>query len=146
MSAWIITSATAILLGGGTWVITNFVGSPIRKFFDLRGEVIRRLIEFGNVGASRNEAGPGMVELIDISYEQRARLHQAQMVFRDLASQMRSFAENEGMAMWLVRKLGYDPMEAGVALIGLSNNYDTYGDGRAESHERVKSALRIKWR
>jgi hypothetical protein len=30
------------------WVVLEFVGRPLRNFFDLRGEVIRRLTEFGS--------------------------------------------------------------------------------------------------
>ncbi len=34
------------------WVVLEFVGRPLRRFYDLRGEVIRRLTEFANVGAT----------------------------------------------------------------------------------------------
>ena len=33
------------------WMITEFLARPFRQFFDLRREVARRMVEFGNVGA-----------------------------------------------------------------------------------------------
>jgi hypothetical protein len=71
----------------------EFVGRPLRKFFDLRGEVIRRLIEFANVRAHWKElpdssgAVSGNLEEIDLSAVDLARLEEAQRTFRDLASQ-----------------------------------------------------------
>jgi len=90
--------------------------------------VIRRLNEFGNVGAlwKESRASPGEVEQTDRSEKEIARLEDAQRVFRDLASQMRAFAENEPLAMKLVRRLDYDPMKASLGLTGLSIKYDTY--------------------
>ena len=35
--------------------VTSFVGSPVRKFFDLRGETVRRLTEFASVCARYKE-------------------------------------------------------------------------------------------
>ena len=33
------------------WIITEFLGRPFRQFFDVRREVTRRMVEFGNVRA-----------------------------------------------------------------------------------------------
>jgi len=45
-AAQVIGSFLAAALG---WVVLEFVARPLRKFYDLRGEVIRRLTEYANV-------------------------------------------------------------------------------------------------
>ncbi len=50
-------------------------------------------------------------------------LEEAEGVFRDLASQMRAFAQNEILAVWI----RYDPVMASAGLIGMSNSLATYG-------------------
>lgn len=133
----------------GCWAALTFVGGPLRKFFDLRGEIIRRLTEFGNVRARYKVLPDGSLgvggheELEQISEPEIARLEEAQRTLRDLASQMRAFAENEVLAARLVR-WRYDPMKASAGLIGLSGSYDTYGKDRALHSETVVKALRIK--
>jgi hypothetical protein len=130
------------------WIASSFVGGPVRRFFDLRGEVIRRLTEFGNVRARwkdiRDDSGAssGQVEEMDISEKEIARLEEAQRVLRDLASQIRAFAENEPLAMRFVL-LRYDPMTASSGLIGLSNAYDSYGESKAFQRKKIETALRI---
>ena len=147
-SAVLIALGSAVCVALG-WGVSSFVGSPVRKFFDLRGEIIRRLTEFANVRA-RYKVLPdgslgvgGLEELGQISDPEIARLEEAQRTLRDLASQMRAFAENEALAAWVVRRL-YDPIHASAGLIGLSRSYDTYGKDRAFHRETVVKALRIK--
>ena len=109
----------------------------MRRFFDLRGEIIRRPTEFANVRARFG----GLEELGPISDQENARLEEAQRTLRDLASQMRAFAENEPLAAWFVC-WRYDPMNASAGLIGLSGSYDTYGSDRAFHGQTVATALR----
>ena len=45
-------------------------------------------------------------------------LEEAEGVFRDLASQMRAFAQNEILAVWI----RYDPVMASAGLIGMSKS------------------------
>jgi hypothetical protein len=47
----VIGSFFAAALG---WVILEFVGRPLRKFYDLRGEVIRRLTHHSFVSGPRH--------------------------------------------------------------------------------------------
>src|ERR1700683_2958281 len=124
------------------WIATSFVGGPVRKCFDLRGEVVRRLTEFGNVGARWKGSRAPPNEIMDRSAKEIARVEDAQRVFRDLASQMRAFAENEFLAMKLVR-LWYDPRNASDGLIGFSTELDTYGESRASRRKPIETALRI---
>jgi hypothetical protein len=140
-----LAGAAGAIIG---WIISSFIGTPVRKFIDLRGEVIRRLTEYANVRARwkevRNPSGAvSRVEEQGLSDKEIARLEEAQRVLRDLGSQMRAFAENESMAMWLVG-WRYDPMKASGGLIGLSNEYDRYGSGKALHRTTVATALRIE--
>jgi hypothetical protein len=134
------------ICGALGWTVCAFLGTPIRRFLDLRGEVIRRLTEFANVLAQYKEIrdSDGKVERLELSDDDSARLEVAKRVLRDLGSQMRAFAHNEPPAMWLVRHLRYDPTAASAGLIGLSNRYDTYGFERARHRQTVEIALRIK--
>jgi hypothetical protein len=138
-------SAAGGALGAtGGWVVSTFVGGPVRKFFDMRGEVIRRLTEFANVRARYKPLpdGSGNLGEMGLSDKEIARLEEAQRTLRDLASQMRAFAENEPLAAWFVR-WRYDPLKASAGLIGLSGSYDTYGKDKAFHRETVATALRI---
>jgi hypothetical protein len=150
-SLWIaLGSALGGALGATLgWTVSSFVGAPLRKFFDIRGEIIRRLTEFANVRARWKEvldesgAFVGQLEAVgEHSAEEIARLEEAQRVIRDLGSQMRAFAENETAAMWCVR-LRYDPARASAGLIGLSNTYHTYGQEKHSNVQTVNKALRI---
>jgi predicted DsbA family dithiol-disulfide isomerase len=142
-----MTSAFWLALAGGAlgWVTLSFVGAPVRRFLDLRGEVIRRLTEFANVRARWKEVRdrPDQLEEVQLSEQELARLEEAQRVIRDLASQMRAIAENEPVAMWFVRLLCYDPVTASAGLIGLANAYDTYGGNKNFQRQTVNKALRI---
>jgi hypothetical protein len=131
------------------WMASAFVGSPVRKFFDLRGEIIRRMTEFANVRARWKEipddvgAISGNREDMGLSDKEIERLESAQATLRDLAAQMRAFAENETLALWFITRLRYDPAGASAALIGLSNTYDTYGKGKAWQKQMLGKALKV---
>jgi hypothetical protein len=139
-----------ILLGGFGWFTLEFVGRPVRRLFDLRGEVIRTMTVFANVRARWREvrddvgASSGDAEELQLSYEEIGRLNEAKVAYRDLASQLRAFAQNEYFATWIVRRFGYEPAKASGSLIGLSNTIETYGGNRAFQTRTVQEALRIK--
>ena len=143
----IIGSAFAAALG---WIILEFVGRPLRKFFDLRGEIIRRLTEFANIRARWKEvpdssgAISGDREDMGLTDAEIVRLEEAQKALRDLASQMRAFAGNETFALYVVHWLKYDPKNATAGLIGLSNSFDTYGKQKAFHRKTLDDALRIR--
>ena len=63
----------------------------LRRFFDLRRDVNRRLVEYGDVLARAKMDGDMRVPL-DISPVEDARLTEAQVVLRGLAGEMRAFA------------------------------------------------------
>lgn len=149
-----MTSAIQVIgsffAGAFAWVLLEFVGRPTRHFFDLRAEVIQKLVEFGNVRARfkvvRRE-NEGVYEAVqgdlDVSDVELARLEEAENSFRNLAARMRAFADNETFALWTTRLLRYDAKEASKALIGLSNTYSVYGEARATHRQRLIEALRL---
>jgi len=49
------TFVLAAFGGAIAWFLTAFVGGPIRRFYDLRREVNRCLVEYGNVLARHRE-------------------------------------------------------------------------------------------
>jgi hypothetical protein len=136
-SVWLtLGSAFGGALGAaGGWTITAFVGEPLRKFMNLRGEVIRRATEFANIPSTLKELreAPGEFERIKRSEEDTTRSKEAQRILRDLAAHMRTFAENEPLALGFVR-LRYDPMRASAGLIGWSNTFDVYGESKASTN------------
>jgi hypothetical protein len=68
-------------------------------------------------------------------------LREAKDAFRDLAARMRAFALNEHLAVWLVRLWRYDPWEASVALLGVSNTLHKKGGSRANAKSNLERAL-----
>jgi hypothetical protein len=82
------------------WLVFQLIGRPVRDFLDLRREVRRRMLQFANVPVVKlTPAGKGLdpSELVP-------RGKEAQDLFRDLGSQMRSFGETEYGATWVLRR------------------------------------------
>jgi hypothetical protein len=138
------SSVGVFALGGVGWWVTSFIGRPFREFFDLRREVIHKSVLYSNVAAAQRESPDGSVTAREMAQGELDRLREAQGVFRDLAARMRAFALNELPAVWLVKKLGYDPMTASTRLIRVSNNLETYGRGRHDAAEALQKVLRFR--
>src|SRR5437867_2404222 len=111
------------------WVALEFVARPIRRFYDLRGEIIRRMAQYANVRARYKEERdePNRVTELTLSEAEIAKLDEARHAIRDLATQMRAFALNETFAKWILLLLRYDLHKASEGLFGVSNTLDTYG-------------------
>jgi hypothetical protein len=127
------------------WFLTEFVGRPFRRFFDLRGEVSHRLVQFDNVTArSKMVDNNTRREPIGLPDNENARLTDAENAFRDLASQIRAFAQAEPFAEWIVRcVVGYKAAEISKALIGYSNEIGTYGPSRAHFKKKIEELMRF---
>jgi|HubBroStandDraft_6_1064221.scaffolds.fasta_scaffold819831_1 hypothetical protein len=131
------------------WVTLEFVGRPLRKFFDIRGDVIRTIVEFANVRPrfeERDGSSPGEIfeeEDTQLSETDMKRLDTARDAFRALGAQLRAFAGNETWAGYVVSWLGYDPLKASSALIGLSNSVDRLNAERRSYEKSVAEALLI---
>ena len=70
--------------GAGAWVVLEFFGRPLRKFYDLRGETIYLLAQTSNVSARFKEipddvgAISGQVEALNVTDDQIADIKEAQ--------------------------------------------------------------------
>lgn len=128
------------------WVTLEFLGRPYRKFLDLRGEVIRLLVETANVSARFKEprSENDSVEVFELSDEETRRLTDAVVAFRNLAAQMTAFAENETVARKIAYLFGYNPVGASQALIGISNTRHLYGRSRKYHLDNLAKALKFE--
>jgi hypothetical protein len=103
--------------------------------------------QFANVRLPWKERrdDPDKLEAMEpkLSAKEEARLNEAQEMLRDLASQMRSFALNEALAVRLL-KYRYDPFEASARLFGLANRFDRYGESKLAMSRAIEKALRFK--
>lgn len=130
------------------WALFNIVGGPLLRFFDLRTEIRRTMILFANVRARWKDkdwegVGIPVTTGADLSPDEQERLRDAQIQYRDLASQMRAFADTRAIACLFLRALGFNPRKAASGLIGLSNSIDTYGKGRAFQIKTIEVALKF---
>jgi hypothetical protein len=136
----------SFVAGAGAWVVLEFIGRPLRKFYDLRGDTIYLLAQTGNVRARLNEipGNVGQVEVVqDFTDEDMATLKEAQNKIRDLASRFRAFAGNETYALRFALWIGYDPMKASGGLFGLSNSIEKSGSEKAFHKKTIAEALSL---
>ena len=137
-----IGSLIVAAIGAGVgWGLTEFAARPIRRFFDLRGEVIRRLAQYGDIPTMRI-VDDGSVE--DPPEGSDARAREAASVIRDLAAQMISFAYNGTLARTIISALRYNPHEAAEGLFAVSWTIQASGDLREKPRRRVADALRVE--
>ena len=125
------------------WPLVAFVARPFREFFDIRRQVNRSLVKYGNVMA-RYKHENGELKAVKLSKHEDERLTAAQDEARSLAADMRAFANGEYLANRVVEWFDYHPNKIASALIGYSNNLSTYGHGRDQSTSQVEKLLRIK--
>jgi hypothetical protein len=133
-----------LLLGVIGYILASFVGSPVRRLFDLSNEVRRQMHYRANVTVPKREpllgADDGVVEF----QQKQERLEEAQKVFRDLGAQLIPFGETERLACFVLRMFRIDPELAGRGLIGLSNELPTYSVARGAFRRQIEEALRIR--
>ena len=140
------TLVTGFFGGVCAWFSTDYVSKPLRRFFDLRREVNRCLVYYGNVQARATLSADSLRrEPTNISSEEDAQLTEAQNAFRNLGAEMRAFANGDRLANGMARHLlGYDADRIASALIGYSNNISTYSAARFETHSQVETLLRLR--
>ena|SRR6185312_2762030 len=125
---------------------TDFIRSPFRKFWDLKGEVREKMHLYANVSAKwkTEPDDPNALIEVGILKAEEERLAEAEKTFRELASRIRSFRENERIAAWLVGMCGYNLERASAGLFGMSNALNVYGENRAFQLRTVEQALKFK--
>jgi hypothetical protein len=136
-------------IGAGIgWAATEFVARPIRKFYDLRADVIRMVSQYANTRARFHEERRSDGEILisenhALSESDIAKLHEVEGAMRALAAQLRGFAYNESIANRALRLAGFDPKKASEGLFGIANTIDTTGDSRIKFKRMVTEALRL---
>lgn len=129
------------LIGAVAWVVFAFVGTPIRKFWDLRGEIAHALNKY-----ARNIAEPPSNEflLLAVTVLDFAKSRQEGAVeFRRLALLLISFWQNEAFARTVLRLIGIHGDAAGRMLLELAEsaiNAERLGPKRSE----IAATLRLK--
>jgi hypothetical protein len=129
-----------------SWIVFNTVGKPLLRFFDLRTEVRRTMILYDNVRARWRERDNVRVLALgdgDMTPDNFERLQEAENQYRDLASQVRAFADTQSPTCAILRWLGFDVRKASSGLIGLSNTIKTYGNTRAVQKQTINEALKF---
>ena len=160
MTTAILTAFGGILLGAMGWLALEFVGRPVRGFFDLRREVHQQLMFLANVAVPSKASSYGhsahidailaSARGIDVEAEKAAHAREvatfesAVTTLRRLGTQMKAFGETEFFAALSVRLLGFDPVKAGSGLIGLSNSLHEYGQPRASHRATIEEALKLR--
>jgi hypothetical protein len=138
-----LSGISVVLLGAIGWFALEFVGRPIRSFFDLRRETGRQMFFLANVAPV--EFVDDHIRAADPAHQRSiAAVQNVEKTFRDLGTQLLAFGESEWPASRLVKLAGFDATAAGNALIGFSNNANVYGAEKAEFRRRVGQALRFK--
>lgn len=130
-----------------TWIVFNAVGKPLLAFFDLRTEIRRSMILYGNVAARWRETVAGLVPADgtnEMPPEALERLRAAENQYRELGAQVRAFADTQSPTCFVLKRMGFDVRMAASGLIGLSNTISTYGKNRAFQTETINSALKFK--
>jgi hypothetical protein len=136
-------------VGAGVgWAATEFAARPIRKFFDLRGDVIRMVSQHGNLRARFHEEWVSDTETrttedLTLSEADLVKLREAESGLRALAAQMRGFAYNETVASGALQWLGFDPKKASEGLFGIANTIERTGETRTRNKKMVVTALRF---
>jgi hypothetical protein len=126
-----------------SWVVFNAIGKPLLRFFDLRTEVRRTTILYDHVRARRRDADTLSAADEDMTPDNFERLVEAENQYRDLASQLRAFADTQSPTSAVLRWFGFDLRKASAGLVGLSNTINTYGKTRAFQKQTINEALRF---
>jgi hypothetical protein len=106
--------------------VVLFLGKPFSRFYDLRNEIGETLGEYDNVLPTETD-----------------RMIAAQTLFRRLGTKMSTLADHHRLTVWVLQKRGYNPSQAGSALIGLSNTMQP-GEGKHLFKTQIRRTLRLR--
>jgi hypothetical protein len=88
------------------------------------------MILYDNVRARWRESSHVRISALgdeDMTPDNFERLQEAENQYRDLASQVRAFADTQSPTCTVLRWFGFDVRKASSGLIGLSNTINAYG-------------------
>jgi hypothetical protein len=101
------------------------------------------MILYDNVRARWRDAGEVAIAVDDTTPDNFERLQEAENQYRDLASQVRAFADTQSPTCVALRWFGFDIRKASSGLLGLSNTLNTYGKRRAFHKEAINTAMKF---
>jgi hypothetical protein len=103
------------------------------------------MILYDNVRARWRQVGNAVVAVAgtDMTPDNLERLEEAEHQYRDLASQIRAFADTQSPTCMVLRWFGFDLRKASSGLMGLSNTLNAYGKGRASHKEAINAAMKF---
>jgi hypothetical protein len=127
----------ALALGALGWVSLEFVGRPVRGFYDLRRKIKTQMLRFENLQPSLRDDG------IAGETPTQAAFRKARTTLADLSDELISFGQSEWLAAYFVRRLGFDPVTAGRRLAVLAEELGTLHEDRAANYRAVDKALRF---
>ena len=139
---WYVYLLAVAATGAFGWFAIEFLGRPIRKFFELR-RLVRHQILLANVSAPQARETCVTSEQIKRYDIDLKNSREAQRILRELGSHLLAFGESEPAACIVIKPFGFDPFIAGRNLIGLSNTLDRYGTDRATFRKNVEKALQF---
>jgi len=143
---WYVNLVTIAAAGALGWIVLEFLGKPIRAFFDLRDQVRAQLLLLTNVAPLKpRETISTSLEIQQYDVALKAG-REAQRILHDLGSQMLAFSENEIAACNGIAPFGFNAVAAGRGLITLSNTYDRNRTDRADFSSKIEKSLRFKTR
>jgi hypothetical protein len=143
---WYVNLVTIAGAGALGWIVLEFLGNPLRAFFDLRDQVRAQLLLLANVAPPKpRETISTSLEIQQYDVALKAG-REAQRILRDLGSQMLAFSESEIAACNGIATFGFDAVAAGRGLIALSNTYYRNMTDRADFSSKIEEALRFKAR
>ena len=121
------TVILSLAFGAFGWIVLEFVGRPIRTFFDLRKEASRLIAKYSYDTMS----GPLSVD--------------AREDYRKIGAQLVAFDESEPFAAPIVRRMGFEPELAGKAMLVVASKWGDTLQGKAVARalEGVRHALKL---
>jgi hypothetical protein len=149
MTSTLLALVVGALSAAAAWVATNFVGKPIREFFDLKKQSLEILMACANVPARarpvvRLAADRGVLSGSTYTTESDGRLEKAEEALRACGNKFHAFAQTEVLAVFVLRRLGYRPAEAAANFIGLSNSIRQYGSHRDHFRRQIERSLKCR--
>lgn len=134
------------LLGGLGWIAFAFIGQPLRKFWDLRGDVSRAVHAHARFVAGSPEtdtmffAGDGVFGTVRTYNEPRDA---AMEEFKSLGLQLVAFDSNEFLARAMLRAFKFDGASAGNALVALALALEGKDAQNAPTRADILKPLRL---
>jgi hypothetical protein len=135
-----LNATGAIVLGAIGWFALEFLGRPLREFFNLRREA-RRLMLLHWDDRSADD-----VLIIDDDELQiwRRDMVSTRQNFGELAAKLASFDQGEWFAAKFVQMLGFNLKKASGNLRQLSVWFGAHGEEREKSFKKLDEALRFR--